>query len=194
MQFTLPYILRVFGQKFSRRNLFFRHICWFLKKNQKVEEFLILFNDYFEKFQNVLSNILSIFTEKNDHELVLFSLTFMYVGDIFELTNDTVQQQWDDCMFLFNIELFRIAREILQEKYPIITSVFSLIPMWRSCIEAFKREKEIKPLGQEIFMTKSAQRVQNEKLHCSKCGALCEDGLYPDSTDPFSFQGLCESE
>ncbi len=191
MLFTLSYILRVFGQKFSRRNCFFRHICWLLKKNQKVEEFLILFDDYFEKFQNILSNILSIFPEKNDRELVLFSLTFMHVGNICELTDDTVQQ-WNDCMSLFNIELFRIVREILQKKYPIITSVFSLIPMWRSCIDAIESEKEIKPLGLEIFMTKSAQRVQYEKHHCSKCGAVCEDGLYPDSTDPFSFQGLCD--
>lgn len=193
MLFTFPYILRVLGQKFPRRNVFFRHICWLLKKNQKVEEFLILFNDYYEKFQNVLSNILSIFPENNDRELVLFSLTFMYVGNIFELTDDAVQQQWNGCMFLFNIELFRIAREMLQGKYPIITSVFSLIPMWKRCIEAFESEKEIEPLGPEIFMTKSAQRVQNEKLHCSKCGALCDDGLNPDSTDPFSFQGLCEN-
>ena len=117
----------------------------------------------------------------------------MYVGNIFELTDDAVQQQWNGCMFLFNIELFRIAREMLQGKYPIITSVFSLIPMWKRCIEAFESEKEIEPLGPEIFMTKSAQRVQNEKLHCSKCGALCDDGLNPDSTDPFSFQGLCEN-
>ena len=158
-----------------------------------MDDFLILFNDYFEKSQNVLSNILSIFPENNDRELVLFSLNFMYVGKIFELTDDAVQQEWDDCMSLFNIELFRIAREMLQGKYPIITNAFSLIPMWKSCIEAFESEKEIEPLGPEIFMTKSAQRVQNEKLHCSKCGALCDDGLNPDSTDPFSFQGLCEN-
>jgi hypothetical protein len=141
-----------------------------------VDDFLILFNDYFEKFQNVLSNILSIFPENNDCELVLFSLTFMYVGDIFELTNDAVQQEWKNCMSLFNIELFRIASEILQENYPIITNAFSLFPMWESCIDAIESEKEIEPLGPEIFMTKSAQRVQNEKLHCSKCGAVCEDG------------------
>lgn len=101
--------------------------------------------------------------------MVLFSLTFMYVGDIFEFTDDAVQQQWNECMSLFNIELFRIAREMLQGKYPIITNAFSLIPMWSCCIEAFESEKEIEPLGPEIFMTKSAQRVQNEKLHCSKC-------------------------
>ena len=159
-----------------------------------MDGFLILFNDYFEKFQNVLSNILSIFPENNDCELVLFSLTFMYVGDIFELTDDTVQQQWNECLFLFNIELFRIAQEILQKKYPMIKNAFSfsLIPMWKSCIYAIKSDKEIEPLGLEIFMTKSAQRVQNEKLHCSKCGAVCEDGLNPDSTDPFSFGGLCD--
>jgi hypothetical protein len=174
--------------------MFFRHICWILKKNQKVEDFLILFNDSFKKFKNILSNILSKFPEKNDHELVLFSFTFMYVGNIFDFFDlSDVQQQWNECMTLFNIELFRISRAILQEKYIIITSVFSLIPMWRSCIDAFKSEKEIEPLGPEIFMTQSAQRVQNEKLHCSKCRALCNDGLYPDSTDPFSFQGLCEN-
>jgi len=153
---------------------------------------LILFDDYFEKFQNVLSNILSIFPEKNDRELVLFSLTFMHVGNICELTDDTVQQQWNDCMSLFNIELFRIAREILQKQYKIITSGLSLIPMWMSCIDAIKSDTEIVPIGPEIFMRPSAQRVRHEKLYCSECGALCEDGLHPDSTEPFSFQGLCD--
>lgn len=162
MPFILPYIFRVFGQKFSRRNFFFRHICWLLKKNQKVEEFLILFNDYFEKFQNVLSNILSIFPENNDRELVLFSLTFMYVGDIFEFTDDAVQQEWKNCISLFNIELFRIVLLILQGNYEIITNAFSLFPMWKSCIDAIKSDTEIVPIGPEIFMTKSAQRVQNE--------------------------------
>ena len=162
MLFTLPYILNVLRQKFQRRNIFFLHICWLLKKNQKVNEFLILFNYYFEKFQKILSIIISIFPENNDRELVLFSLTFMYVGDIFELTNDAVQQEWKNCIFLFNIELFQIAREILQENYEIITNAFSLFPMWDSCIDAIKSEKEIEPLGPEIFMTKSAQRVQNE--------------------------------
>ena len=193
MLFTLPYILRVFRQKFPKRNVFFRHICWILKKNQKVEEFLILFNDYFEKFKNVLSNILSVFPEKNDCEFVLFSFTFMYVGNIFDFFDlSDVQQQWNECTSLFNIELFRIAREILQKKYPIITSVLSLIPMWRSCINEIESDTEIVPIGPEIFMTKSAQRAPHEQLLCSKCGAVCEDGLNPDSTDPFSFKGFCD--
>jgi hypothetical protein len=173
MRSTLPNILRVFRPKFPKRNVFFRHICWILKKNQKVEEFLILFNDYFEKFKNVLSNILSVFPENNDHELVLFSLTFMYVGkilDFFDLSD--VQQQWNECIFFFNIELFRIAREILEKKYPIIKNAFSLIPMWMSCIEAIKSDTEIVPIGPEIFMRQSAQRVRHEQLLCSECGAL----------------------
>jgi hypothetical protein len=194
MPFTLQYILSVLEKKLSKKDRYVEvdEIYSILINNQKVDEFLILFNDYFEKFQKVLSNILSIFPENNDRELVLFSLNFMYVGNIVELTDDAIQQEWDDCMSLFNIELFQIAREILQENYPIITNAFSLIPMWKSCIDAIESEKEIEPLGPEIFMTQSAQRVQNEKLHCSKCGAVCEDGLYPDSTDPFSFGGLCK--
>ena len=193
MLFTLPYILRVFRQKFPKRNVFFRHICWILKKNQKVEEFLILFNDYFEKFKNVLSNILSVFPEKNDHELVLFSFTFIYVGkilDFFDLSD--VQQQWNECIFFFNIELFRIAREILQKKYPIIKNAFSLFKMQRYCIDVIESDTEIVPIGPEIFMRPSAQKAPHEKLLCSKCGALCEDGLHPDSTDPFRFQGFCD--
>jgi hypothetical protein len=193
MRSTLPNIFRVFRQKFPKRNVFFRHICWILKKNQKVEEFLILFNDYFEKFKNVLSNILSVFPENNDHELVLFSLTFMYVGkilDFFDLSD--VQQQWNECIFFFNIELFRIAREILQKQYKIITSGLSLIPMWSSCIDAIGSDTEIEPLGPEIFMRPSAQKVQHEQLLCSKCGALCADGLNTNLTDPFRFQGFCD--
>lgn len=193
MPFTLRNILIVFRQKFPKRNVFFRHICWILKKNQKVEEFLIIFNDYFEKFKNVLSNILSVFPENNDHELVLFSLTFIYVEkilDFFDLSD--VQQQWNECMFFFKIELFRIAREILQKQYKIFKSGLSLIPMWMSCIDAIKSDTEIVPIGPEIFMRQSAQRVRHEQLLCSECGALCEDGLHPDSTEPFSFQGLCD--
>jgi hypothetical protein len=177
MPFKLPDILRVFGQKFPKRNVFFRHICWILKKNEKVEEFLILFNDYFEKFKNVLSNILSVFPEKNDHELVLFSLTFMYVGkilDFFDLSD--VQQQWNECISFFNIELFRIAREILQKKYPIIKNAFSLFKMQRYCIDVIESDTEIVPIGPEIFMRQSAQRAPHfEQLLCSKCGAVCED-------------------
>ena len=194
METTLEIIFKVLGKKYSKKDSYVDvdEIYSILINNQKVDEFLIHFNDYFEKFQKVLSNILSIFPENNDRELVLFSLNFMYVGNIVEFTDDAIQQEWDDCMSLFNIELFQIAREILQETYPIITNAFSLIPMWKSCIDEIESEKEIEPLGPEIFMTKSAQRAPHEQLLCSKCGAVCEDGLNPDSTDPFSFGGLCD--
>ena len=142
-------------------------------------------------------------SEKNDLDFVLFSFTFMHVGYIFEIfelyeheeieqETNRVQQQWNDCMRSFEIESFSIRIKILQEKFPMIKNAFSLLKMQRYCIDAIESDTEIVPIGPEIFMTKSAQRAPHEQLLCSKCGAVCEDGLNPDSTDPFSFQGFCD--
>ena len=181
--------LKVLGKKRSKKNCCFGNIYWILKKNQRVGDFLILFNNYVEKFKKILSNILSMISEKNNWDFVLFSFTFMYVGNIFDfLELSDVQQQWDEYVLYCNIELFSLLRIILQEKIQI-----SLLKMQIYCIDAIKSDTEIVPIGPEIFMRQSAQRAPHfEQLLCSKCGAVCEDGLNPDSTDPFSFKGLCD--
>jgi hypothetical protein len=185
--------LKVFGKNISERKVFFQHICSILINNQKVEEFLIHFNNYLEKFQKVLSIILLMISEKNECEIVLFLFTFMYVGNIFDfLELSDVQQQWDEYVLYCNIELFSLLRIILQEKFPMIKNAFSLLKMQRYCIDAIESDTEIVPIGPEIFMRQSSQTAPHEQLLCSKCGAVCEDGLNPDSTDPFSFQGFCD--
>ena len=201
MPLKLNIVLRILGKEFPRKKNPFSHICWILKKNNKVNDFMSLFNEIFWRFQILLRKILSIIPEKNDKDLLLFSLTFIKLGLIFDLfvlpddesEEDTPEKdevkQWNLCMWFFRIDLWLIVQNLIDTIVSKNQNVRLL--KWKDFDNSFEFQQAIDPFESKSFPRQFLQRVPQTELHCSVCGTLCKDGLHPNPIEPFSFKGTC---